>query len=769
MRLVTYAALALLLGALPPRAGADEAAKGDRTGKWQSAVGRTIADFQLADFRGKTWSLAEFKDKKIVVVAFLGTECPLMAHYGPRLAELAAKHDQDGVAFLGINANQQDSLSELAHFARTSKIDFPLLKDPGNKVADQFGAQRTPEVYVLDEQRVVRYHGRIDDQFTYGIQRKQADETYLIGAIDSLLAGREIAKAAVEPIGCHIGRVLAARQESDVTYSNQIARILQDRCVECHRPGEIGPFSLTNYEEVVGWAGMIREVVREQRMPPWHASPEHGKFANDVRLTDEQKSLIDRWVAAGAPEGDPKDLPPPRKFVEGWRIGKPDQVVYMRDEPYTVPAKGEVRYQYFQVDPGFTEDKWVKAAECRPGNRAVVHHIIVYIKPPGRGPEPREIEGVHSEFLTATAPGALPMVLRPGMAKLVPAGSQFVFQMHYTPNGTAQEDRSCVGLVFADPQEVKHMVGTDKAANPRFRIPAGADNHKVEAEHDFGQDMLLISLFPHMHLRGKAFRYTAIYPDKSREVLLDVPRYDFNWQNGYELIEPKRMPAGTQLYCEAWFDNSAANLANPDPTQAVRWGDQTWEEMMIGYFDATPADREVGKRAERRTDEFLKKAQADPPSLGQPLKDLAAAALTSGRDLEKFEAALTELVPQLDRVCLTIVEGNELVVRQCVQPPHLAAKVGGAGRKVAVGMSQVARAAEKSAATVYPSLDKQKGLASIDLAHMSKCYGSSFHVPVKVGDKSGTINFWSTEKEAFPPEARSVLEAVAALMAGGVR
>lgn len=767
MQLSTFALAALLLVCVQFPARAAEPKSADKTDEWQSAVGTTVADFRLADFRGKSWSLAEFKDKKVVVVAFLGTECPLMAHYGPRLAELAAKYEKDGVAFLGINANQQDSLAELSHFARVSKIEFPLLKDPGNKVADQFGAQRTPEVYVLDGQRVVRYHGRIDDQFTYGIQRKQADETYLASAIDALLTGKEVARSSVEPIGCHIGRVLTARQESDVTYSNQIARIFQEHCTECHRPGEIGPFSLTNYEEVVGWAEMIREVVSEQRMPPWHASPEHGEFANDVRLSEQEKSLIDRWVSAGAPEGDPKELPPPKKFVAGWRIGQPDQVIYMRNEPFAVPANGEVRYQYFLVDPGFTEDKWVKAAECRPGNRAVVHHIIVLIQPPGQTLRNREIEGVHSEFLTATAPGALPMVLKPGMAKLVPAGSQLVFQMHYTPNGTAQEDRSCVGLVFADPQEVQHQVGTDKAANTSFRIPAGADNHKVEATHRFGQDMLLISLFPHMHLRGKAFRYTAIYPNDSQEVLLDIPRYDFNWQNGYEFTAPKRMPAGTKLYCEAWFDNSTVNLANPDPTEEVRWGDQTWEEMMIGYFDATPADRDLSERLDRRTDKFLEKANGDKLSPGQALRELAAGALKSERDMDKFGPALRELVPQVDRVCWTSIEGNQLIVKQCVQEPELAAKVGGAGRKVAVKVSQVARDAEKSKPTVYPLLEKEKGLIRIDLTHMAGSYGSSFHVPVKIGGRPGTINFWSTEKNGFPPEAAAVLEEVARAMAQG--
>jgi len=325
-------------------------------------------------------------------------------------------------------------------------------------------------------------------------------------------------------------------------------------------------------------------------MPPWHANPAHGHFRNDARLSDEEKSLIARWVEAGAPEGDPAELPPPRQFVTGWQIGQPDAVIYMRDEPFQVPASGEVRYQYFLVDPGFKEDKWIQAAECRPGNRAVVHHIIVGLVPPGAVRPMRIVEGVESDWLAATAPGAKPLVLADGLAKLIPAGSKLVFQMHYTPNGTPQEDRSAIGLVFADPKTVKRLVGTDKAANPRFSIPPGASNYRVEATKTFQKDTLLLAFFPHMHLRGKAFRYTAKYPDGREEILLDIPHYDFNWQNTYELAEPKRMPKGSKIHCEAWYDNSDANLANPDPTATVRWGDQTWEEMMIGYFAATPAD-----------------------------------------------------------------------------------------------------------------------------------------------------------------------------------
>ena len=727
-------------------------AKDARDVKPESSIGRRVAPFSLADFRGKTWSLADFQESKVVVVAFMGTECPLMTQYGPRLAELAAKYEQQGVAFLGINANQQDSLAEIAHFAKKCKIEFPLLKDAGNKVADALQAERTPEVFVLDAQRVIRYHGRIDDQFTYGKGRDKPEQTWLANAVDELLAGKEVTTKEVAAIGCHIGRVLTPQSDSDVTYAKQISRIFQDNCVACHRPGEIGPFALTSYEESVGWAGMIDEVVSEQRMPPWHADPKHGKFANDARLSDEEKSLIHRWVAAGAPEGDKKDLPPAKQFAAGWQIGQPDQIIYMSEKTYNVPAKGEVRYQFFMVDPGFKEDKWIKAAECRPGNRAVVHHIIVGLADNFR--QRKETAGVHSEFLTATAPGARPLVLTDGRAKLVPAGSKLVFQIHYTPNGTATTDRSSVGFIFADPAEVKHQVGTDKAANTGFRIPPGASNHKVEAYHSFNKDMVLLSLFPHMHLRGKAFRYTAIYPDKSQEILLNVPHYDFNWQNGYELAEPKQMPAGTRIHCEAWFDNSEQNIANPDPKSTVRWGDQTWEEMMIGYFDATPAVAAAGKISGSRTAEFLKKTKADDSSPDSKLMDLAKNAFQSEKDLANFSEALQAFAPQLDRLCWTTVEGDNLIVKKCVQDSANEKEVGGAGKKVPAKWMKLATYAAAKQPTLHQRLE---GAGGIDLQYMAKAYQSSYHFPIQRDGLTGTINFWSAEKDAFPPELTKAL------------
>ncbi|MDX1947642.1 MAG: redoxin domain-containing protein [Pirellulaceae bacterium] len=724
---------------------------------------RTISNFELPDYRGKTWSLAEFKEKRAIVVVFVGTECPLVGQYAARLQTLADKYAASGVQVLAIDANQQDSLAELASFARQHKLSIPVLKDGGNRVADKFQAERTPEAFLLDRQRRVVFQGRIDDQFTYGIARPKVEREYLVAAIDELLADKPISTPMAEPVGCHIGRVLKPQAGSDVTYSKQIARIFNDHCVQCHRAGEIGPFALTNYEEVVGWAAMIREVVSEQRMPPWHANPKHGKFANDTRLSDEEKSQIERWVAAGAPEGDKRDLPPSPQFTTGWQIGEPDAVVYMRDKPFDVPAAGEVRYQYFVADPGFTEDKWIQAAECRPGNRGVVHHIIVGLAPGvSGGQRNREVGGVHSEWLTATAPGARPLILPEGMAKLVPAGSKLVFQMHYTPNGTAQSDRSCVGFKFADPATVRKQVGTDKATNHGFRIPPGDSNHHVEAYRTFERDTLMLAMFPHMHLRGKAFRYTAIYPTGDREILLDVPRYDFNWQNSYEFAEAKLLPKGTRLFCEAWFDNSSENLANPDPTDTVRWGDQTWEEMMIGYFDAAPADQNlklVSASEPTRTDEFLLGAKAGKTKLTSELKSLAKEAVESDQGLAKLSVELKKIVPQVDRICWTSLADGKLVVRRCTQEPELEKIVGGAGRKVDSRLTKLASYIGKPAPVAHQRLADERGF---DLAFMARAYGSSLHIPAEIAGEKGTLNFWSADLDAFPPAAVQLLAEIAA-------
>jgi len=575
---------------------------GDSSGGPEAPIGRKIEDFRLKDAQGGEHSLGDFAKSRLVVVAFLGTECPLAKLYGTRLGEMARQRAVRDVAFVGIDSNRQDSNTELLHYGRLHGIEFPLLKDVGNEIADRFGAVRTPEVFVLDEQRTIRYWGRVDDQYGVGFGRPEATRQDLSQALDELLAGGDVTQRVTPAPGCYIGRVREPEANAQVTWSREIAPIFQKHCQDCHRPGQIGPFPLLEYADVVGWSETIGEVVREGRMPPWHAESEYGHFANDARMTPEELARVEAWVKSGAPEGDPADLPPPRKFSEGWQLRHPDQVVYMSETPFTVPAEGIVPYQWFEADPGFTEDKWVKAVECRPGNPAVVHHVTVYFHPPGTDWNLQLRERIN--MVGGFAPGKRPIDVEgvwDGTARFIPAGSKFKFEMHYTPNGTEQTDRSSIALVFAEPEEVKRQMSLVLVANNEFEIPPHADNHRVESWYTLDEETLLYSLSPHMHLRGKSFACEAIYPDGEVEQLLNVPRFDFNWQNDYMYPVPKRVPKGTKVHCVAHFDNSAENLSNPDPARAVRWGDQIWEEMMIGAIAIAPAEQDlqagVGKPA----------------------------------------------------------------------------------------------------------------------------------------------------------------------------
>ncbi len=551
----------------------------------QANVGRVVDEFTLQDFRGKPHSLSDYDGHRLLVLAFLGTECPLVKLYAPRLAQLESDFAAGDVAVLGVNSNSHDSVTEIAAYARRHKIGFPILKDAGNKLADRLGIRRTPEIIVLDENRIIRYRGRIDDQYGVGYVRNEPQREDLKEALRELLSGKRVTIAITEPVGCRIGRIKEPDPHATVTYSKQIARILQRRCVECHREGEIAPFALMEYEEVAGWADMIQEVVHQNRMPPWHADPKYGHYMNDRHMSAEEKSLIGQWVAAGAPEGDPADLPEPREFVTGWQLPRePDFQMPITDKPFVVQAEGEVRYQYFQIDPQFIEDKWVKAVEIQPGNRAVVHHILMFAVPAGAGRA--AFPGGATGYDGAYVPGVRTIPYPDGMAKRIPAGSTLVFQVHYTPVGTVQEDQSRVGIVFADPDEIEYEIRSISAVNTDLDIPPREDDYRAEAKsRRMRTDVQLVELNAHMHLRGKAFSYEAVYPDGTTEMLLEIPRYDFNWQTAYRLVEPRPLPKGTRIHCVAHFDNSAANLNNPDPSEEVRWGEQTWDEMLIGYFD----------------------------------------------------------------------------------------------------------------------------------------------------------------------------------------
>ena len=393
---------------------------------------------------------------------------------------------------------------------------------------------------------------------------------------------------------------LAASNAPSVTFTKDVVPVLQKNCQGCHRPGEAAPFSLLTYEQARPWAKAMKEAVLLKKMPPWFADPHYGKFSNDRSLSQKEIDTLAAWADAGAPQGDPKDLPPPVKFVEGWRIPTPD-VVFEMPRNFEIPAAGTIDYQYIVVPTGFREDKWVQLAEARPGNRVLVHHIIAFIREPdskwlkdakpGVPFVPKKHEDGKDddddglgEFLVGYAPGTLPEVLAPGQAKLVKAGSDVVFQMHYTANGKSGTDRSKVGFVFAK-EPPRQRVFTLASANGKFKIPPGDGNHRVDSSFELGTDVTLTAMLPHMHLRGKDFEYRVIYPTGETETILRVPNYSFSWQLSYYPVKPIVLPKGTKIDCTAHFDNSPNNPANPDATKEVAYGDQSWEEMMIGFFN----------------------------------------------------------------------------------------------------------------------------------------------------------------------------------------
>jgi peroxiredoxin len=722
-----------------------------------SPVGKKVEAFKLRDYRGAERSLSDFADRKLMVVAFLGAECPLAKLYGPRLAELAKQYETKGVAFVGINSNQQDSITAIGQYAKTHGLSFPILKDVGNVVADQFGATRTPEVFVLDKERVIRYWGRIDDQFGIGFARLRPEHRDLVQAVEELLAGKQVSKPVTEAPGCFIGRVHKTPSAGAITYSKHIAPILNQRCVECHRAGQVAPFALTSYKEVVGWTETIEEVLREGRMPPWQADPRYGEFSNDCRVPDAEKQLVYDWIKSGAPEGDRKDLPPPPQFAKGWRIPEPDLVIKM-PKPFRVPADGEVPYQFIVVDPGFKEDKWVKAAEVRPGAPSVVHHVLVFVQPPGGGTD--KYGGFAANWIAAIAPNSPPTVLPEGTAKFIPAGSRFLFQIHYTTNGSEQTDQTAMGLVFADPKSVKKEVSTEMAANNRIEIPPHDPNYRVDAKYLVREDSLLLNLMPHTHVRGKAFKYEAKYPDGKQEVILDVPHYDFNWQNSYILAKPKRLPKGTEIHCTAYYDNSKNNKSNPNPDETVHWGDQTWEEMMIGYFNVMPAEQDLQINPRPAS----KPVVMEKPPLDAELKKLTRQALKSEESFDAFATALHEKMPKVDRVCLTTISGGNLTVEFASYPGKVEKQVATAGFETNSRAYALAYFCLVGNVTEIPDLKQSHG---VDMNLLSQTLGSSFHVPVALEGKPGTVNFWSKEKGAFTSkEVRPVLRALVEVMAG---
>lgn len=567
----------------------------------EETLGRKVTDFKLKDAGGKLRTLAEFKDRKAVVLVFIGTDCPISNGYAEPLSQMAAQYGPRGVQFLAVNSLPSESLKQVAQHAKEYHFSFPVLKDEKQALADEVGARVTPEAFVLDAGRAIRYRGRIDDAYASRTQKRpEVGSRDLQTALDAVLDGKPPANAVTRAFGCAIPRPQSAAGASNrVTFHKDVKAILQERCQACHRPGQVAPFSLLTYADAKSWASEIKEFTGSRQMPPWKAEPGHGEFMDSRRLTDAEIQTLAAWADAGAPEGNSKDGPAPKEWADGWMLGKPDLVLTM-SEPYHVEATGPDDFHCFVLPTGLTEDKEVTAVEIRPGNPRVLHHVLNFYDTHGRAraldekdPGPGYKSGLGGVGFFPDggtggwAPGNFPRFLPAGVGRTLPKGADIVAQIHYHKTGKPETDQTSIGLYFAK-QPVEKQVRTWPLTTLAINIPPGEARHEVRAKMTVPVDAHALAITPHMHLLGKELKVTATLPDGAVKDMVWVKDWDYRWQDTYRYKEQLALPKGTQLEMVAYFDNSTGNPRNPsNPPKRVTFGEQTTDEMCFAFIEYT--------------------------------------------------------------------------------------------------------------------------------------------------------------------------------------
>lgn len=561
-------------------------------------------DATLIDRRWQPRRLAELGARTATVLFFTASDCPLVMRYLPRIGRLAEDYAARGVVVVAVDVGAGDRLVDAAGEIVLAAPASRFGKDFDGALARACGVDRTATAVVLDAERRIVYRGRVDDQYGYAGARPAPSRHDLQAAIDQLLAGAAITIAATEVSGCRITWPAAGREAAPPTYARDIAPIVQRHCAECHRPGGTAPFSLLEPRDAIRRAAMIGEVTAQGRMPPWYGSARHGAFGNHRGMTADERERIAAWVAGGARAGDAADLPAPRQWPEQeWRIGEPDQIIAIK-APIRLPADGIVAYKYLFLPFRFEHDTWVEAIEILPSNKRALHHCNLVR---GNLGEKWSQRG----FITGYVPGGDAMVLDQGTAVRIPKGSALVLQAHYVTTGQPEIDRLRVGLRFPRVPVQKELQVTI-AGNRRFRIPPGAAAHPVRSQRTLPHDADGIGLFVHMHLRGRDIAVFADAPDGTRENLLVVPNYNFDWQQSYRWpTAGKPFAKGTVISALAHFDNSAWNPFNPDPGAEVAFGLQTADEMMYAFLFWTRRDQALGLRVDPKTGRVVAGAGED--------------------------------------------------------------------------------------------------------------------------------------------------------------
>ena len=543
-------------------------------------VGRQVPAVALKDRAG-----VNVTHSGITLVAMFGATCPISAKLGPELARLEKEYAGKGVKVIFCDPVPSETDEEIDRFIAAHALQSTVIHDKDRALATALGATTTTEVFVLDAARTLIYRGAVNDQYGLGYTKEKPHKHYLRDALDAALSGSAIDVAATTAPGCALDLPVVTSPKTSVTYHREVSRILQNHCIECHRSDGLGPFSLETYDDVIEHAAMIKKQVLRGAMPPWFAAKQSGEiespWANDCSLSDRDKSDLITWLDSKRDEGDPADKPIARTWPKDWSLGQPHYIVQL-PRPVSIKAEGTMPYQFITTETTLTEDKWVRGYEIIPTDRTVVHHVIVSVHPKGSRVRDRD-EGT-SGYWAAYVPGNSKRLYPEGFARKLPAGSTVSFQIHYTPNGHATQDQLRMGLYFAD-RPPQFIVDTIAVPKRKLDIPPGAANHIEVETRTVPFDLNAMAFMAHMHVRGKAFKYELVKADGTSEILLDIPRYDFNWQLRYDLAKHQTLRRGDTLKITAVYDNSTGNPANPDPTRIVKWGPQTADEMMIGYIE----------------------------------------------------------------------------------------------------------------------------------------------------------------------------------------
>lgn len=556
-------------------------------------LGTKIENLKFKDIRYLERSLDNFGSPKAYAIAFTTNACPLAQRYTPVFAALEKEFAPQGVQFVFVNTGGADTIMDMAQFMLDYGVDTPVVKDVHGGVIKALGITRTPQVVLLDAERKLRYRGRIDDQFRLGGERPEPTRKDLHEALTELLAGKDISVPETQAEGCLITYAELPKPAEPITYNKHVAPILNKNCVQCHHKDGGAPFSLEGFEKAVAYGDMVGEVVSEERMPPWYAHPEHGTFENDARLKPEDRLAIEQWVAGGMPQGDGPAPESPVLNNAEWRI-EPDIIIQARQNN-VIASTGFVPYVYTLLPHKFEKDTWVDQIEIKSSNPRVMHHANLFYSPHG-------LDFVRSEnFLTGQVPGGAPATVPPGHALLIKAGATLGLQLHYVTTGKPEVDRPSVAIRFARGPITKKLYYKIIDDN-KFAIPPQARAHAVNSFAKMETDSTLIAMFSHMHLRGRDMSFIAHYPDGSKETLMSLPNYNFNWQLAYH-VEPgkKTLPEGTKVEVLSHFDNSAFNPYNPDPNKVIEEGPQTVDEMMQGFMFYTRNNETVNMKIDPKT------------------------------------------------------------------------------------------------------------------------------------------------------------------------